>query len=103
MSRVALEGRHTTFKRHSSDILSTLNTTRDNSVDSQDFLRYFFSKTQRDMRRSNIDCRLICRASRKCRESVERMSLECRVSTSKVDTDTQLGPIRIPYSCHKEH
>ncbi|KAH3769796.1 hypothetical protein DPMN_171072 [Dreissena polymorpha] len=27
------ECRHTTFSRHSSDILSTLNTTRDNSVD----------------------------------------------------------------------
>ncbi|KAH3773545.1 hypothetical protein DPMN_174907 [Dreissena polymorpha] len=35
------ECRHTTFSRHSSDILSTLNTTRDRSVDIQDFLRIF--------------------------------------------------------------
>ncbi|KAH3701081.1 hypothetical protein DPMN_076065 [Dreissena polymorpha] len=73
MSSVALEGRHTTFSRDSRDILSTLKTL-DKSVDSQDFLRICFSQTQRDMRHSNIDCRMIVARRIERRENVARMS-----------------------------
>jgi len=82
--------------RHSSDIQATLNMTVDNSVDSQDFLQYFFSKTQRDMRHSNLECRIDCRMS----TSNVECHIECRLNVvrrpRRSTHDNQHGPIRIP-------
>ncbi|KAH3827199.1 hypothetical protein DPMN_129129 [Dreissena polymorpha] len=66
MSSVALEGRHTTFKRYS---LVARYDARQFSRQSR-FSAIFFSKTQRDMRHSNLDCRMIFARRIERRENV---------------------------------
>ncbi|KAH3740908.1 hypothetical protein DPMN_047625 [Dreissena polymorpha] len=89
VDNLSLDGRHTTFKRHSSDIFSMRDTTRDNSVDSQDFLRHatinfalsgFRASVISCVERMSRECRASYRASRECHASY-RASRECRVST----------------------
>ena len=91
MSSVALEGRHDNKSRHAkrhATFIATHDMTVDNSVDSQDFLQYFFLKPS-----AICDTQILIVAwLSRVVSCVERMSLECRASTSKVDTRQSTWP-----------